>query len=115
MPYVARDADGRIVALAAQATEAIAEAIDAGTPELQAYLAQIAPETAGDLARTDLGLIRVVEDLIETLMDKNVLRFTDLPEAAQHKLMQRRSLRRSMNTLSLLGGADNPAPPVIKL
>ncbi|HZV53884.1 MAG TPA: hypothetical protein VFF82_03005 [Rhodocyclaceae bacterium] len=114
MPYVARDAEGRIVAVAAQATESVAEAIDAGAAELQEYLAQIAPEAAGHLARSDLGLIRVVEDLIETLMDKNVLRFTDLPEAAQHKLMQRRSLRKSMNTLSLLGGADS-ASPVIKL
>jgi hypothetical protein len=113
MPYVARDADGRIVAVAAQATASAAEAIDSGAPELQAFLAQIAPERTNDLARTDLGLIRVVEDLIETLMDKNVLRFTDLPEAAQHKLMQRRSLRKSMNTLSLLGGTDSP-PPVIK-
>jgi len=115
MPYVARDADGRIVAVAVQATATVAEVIDAGAPELQAYLAQIAPETVGDIARTDSGLIRVVEDLIETLMDKNVLCFTDLPAAAQHKLMQRRSLRKSMNSLSLLGGADNPAPPVIKL
>jgi hypothetical protein len=115
MPYVARDADGRIVAVAVQATATVAEVIDAGAPELQAYLAQIAPETVGDIARTDSGLIRVVEDLIETLMDKNVLRFTDLPAAAQHKLMQRRSLRKSMNSLSLLGGADNPAPPLIKL
>jgi hypothetical protein len=114
MPYVARDTDGRIVAVATQATASATEAIDSAAPELQTFLAQIAPERANDLARTDLGLIRVVEDLIETLMDKNVLRFTDLPEAAQQKLMQRRSLRKSMNTLSLLGGVDSP-PPVIKL
>jgi hypothetical protein len=114
MPFVSRDANDRIVAVAAEATGTVVEPIDADAPELQAFLASIAPEGPNDLARTDLGLIRVVEDLIETLMDKNVLRFTDLPEAAQHKLMQRRSLRKSMNTLSLLGGDDNP-PPVIKL
>lgn len=114
MPFVSRDASGRISAVAAEATGTVAEPIAVDAPELQAFLAQLAPEGATDLARTDLALIRVVEDLIETLMDKNVLRFTDLPEAARHKLMQRRSLRKSMNTLSLFGGNDT-TPPEIKL
>ncbi len=94
MPFVSRDDNGRIAAVAAEATGTAVEAIGADSPELQAFLAQLSPEGTSDLARTDLALIRVVEDLIETLMDKNVLRFTDLPEAAQHKLMQRRSLRK---------------------
>ena len=114
MPFVARDASGQIMAVAAAATGDATESVDAAAPELQAFLARLAPETSSDLARTDLGLIRVVEDLIDTLMDKNILRFTDLPEAAQQKLMERRSLRKSMQPLSLLGGADRP-PPVIKL
>jgi hypothetical protein len=114
MPFVSRDTNGRIVAVAAEATGTAVDPIDADAPELRVFLTRIVPEGTSDLARTDLALIRVVEDLIETLMDKNVLRFTDLPEAAQHKLMQRRSLRKSMNTLSLLGGGDNP-PPEIKL
>ena len=112
MPFVSRDAEGRIMAVAAEPTAAATEAIDAEAPELQAFLARISPNGTNDLARTDLGLIRVVEDLIETLMDKNVLRFTDLPEAAQQKLVARRSLRRSLNSLSLLG---SDVPPVIKL
>lgn len=111
MPFVSRDAEGRIVAVAAEPTESATEAIDAETPEFQAFLMRLSPGGANDLARTDLGLIRVVEDLIETLMDKNVLRFTDLPEAAQHKLVARRSLRKSLDSLSLFGDA----PPVIKL
>lgn len=112
MPFVSRDTDGHIVAVAAEATDSVAEAIEPDAPELQAFLARIAPEGGGDLARTDLALIRVVEDLIDTLMDKNVLRFTDLPDAAQHKLMERRSLRKSMNSLSLFGGEDNSSPEI---
>lgn len=111
MPFVSRDAEGRIVAVAAEPNDAVTEAIDAEAPELLAFLARISPGGANDLARTDLGLIRVVEDLIDTLMDKNVLRFTDLPEAAQQKLVARRSLRKSLNSLSLIGDA----PPEIKL
>lgn len=113
MPYVARDGDGRIVAVAEEAAIAAAEAIDADAPELAEFLARLVPEAANDIARTDLGLIRVVEDLIDTLIDKNLIRFTDLPEAAQHKLVQRRSLRHSLNSLNLLGGEQ--AGPEIKL
>jgi hypothetical protein len=111
MPFVSRDAEGRISAVAAEPTAAANEAIDAEAPELQAFLMRLSPSGSNDLARTDLGLIRVVEDLIETLMDKNVLRFTDLPEAAQQKLVARRSLRKSLDSLSLFGDA----PPMIKL
>lgn len=114
MPYVARDAAGNIVAVAARPTAEIAEHADAGAADLRAYLAGLAPEAAGDLADTDQGLIRVVEDLIDTLIDKDVIRFTDLPEAAQRKLVRRQSLRRAMNALDLLGAADR-APPEIKL
>jgi hypothetical protein len=54
------------------------------------------------LAESDQALIRVVEDLIDTLVAKDLLHFTDLPEAAQAKLLERRSLRRSVNALNLL-------------
>lgn len=114
MPFVARDANGRIVAVAAEATVAETEAIAATAPELQAFLSSLTTDGAPDLVRSDLGLIRVVEDLIETLMDKNVLRFTDLPEAAQQKLMERRSIRKSMQPLDVLGGLGDGSP-VIKL
>jgi hypothetical protein len=60
----------------------------------------------GKLAETDQALIRVVEDLIDTLISKDLLRFTDLPEAAMTKLLERRALRRSANALYLLQDDD---------
>lgn len=60
------------------------------------------PEALDRLASSDQALIRVLEDLIETLVSRNVIHFTDLPEAAQTKLLERRSLRRSLNGLQLL-------------
>lgn len=60
------------------------------------------PEALDRLVLSDQALIRVIEDLIETLVSRNVIHFTDLPEAAQSKLLERRSLRRSMNGLQLL-------------
>lgn len=59
------------------------------------------------LAESDQALIRVVEDLIDTLIGKDLLRFTDLPEAAQAKLLERRNLRRSVNALNLLQDDDS--------
>lgn len=67
----------------------------------------ISAATLEKLAESDQALIRVVEDLIDTLIRKDLLHFTDLPEAAQAKLLERRSLRHSANTLSLLGEDDD--------
>lgn len=61
------------------------------------------------LAGSDHGMVRVLEDLIETLIGKNLIRFTDLPEAAQAKLLERRTLRRSVNALSIFRGEDDQA------
>jgi len=61
------------------------------------------------LAGSDQGMVRVLEDLIETLIAKNLIRFTDLPEAAQAKLLERRSLRRSVNALQIFRSEDDQA------
>lgn len=59
------------------------------------------------LAESDQALIRVVEDLVDTLIGKGLVQFTDLPEAAQAKLLARRNLRRSVNALNLLQDDDS--------
>lgn len=61
------------------------------------------------LADSDQGMVRVLEDLIETLIAKNLIRFTDLPEAAQAKLLERRSLRSSVNALQIFRNEDDQA------
>jgi hypothetical protein len=50
--------------------------------------------------------VRVLEDLIDTLMAKNVIRHTDLPEAAQRKLVLRKGLRNRMQDALNLFGRD---------
>jgi hypothetical protein len=56
------------------------------------------------LSETDVGLVRVLEDLIDVLIRKGVLQFTELPEAAQAKLLQRRTARAGLQEpLRLLG------------
>ncbi|MNV95727.1 hypothetical protein D3C71_1906530 [compost metagenome] len=59
------------------------------------------------LKDSDLELIRVLEDLVSVLVERGVIRYTDLPEAAQRKLQARAEVRSSLGCLSgLLGDED---------
>lgn len=100
--YVKRNDDGEVVA-AGRFSEAHPEwePCTGDDPELLVFLEGLATENP--LAPTDLGLARVVEDLIDLLIDRDVMRFTDLPPAAQEKLLKRRGLRASLGHLHLLG------------
>lgn len=55
------------------------------------------------LSQTDTDLARVLEDLIDVLITRGLIQFTDLPEPAQAKLLERRQTRASLtNRLQLL-------------
>ncbi|MEY4757633.1 MAG: hypothetical protein RJA34_2531 [Pseudomonadota bacterium] len=55
------------------------------------------------LSQSDASLARVLEDLIDVLISRGVVQFTDLPDAAQAKLLERRQNRATMsNRLDLL-------------
>lgn len=62
------------------------------------------------VSASDATLIRVLEDLIDVLIERGVIRFTDLPAAAQQKLVQRRHWRAELRKLSLM---DHDHPDVI--
>lgn len=115
MPYVGRNELGKIVTVSTEANPQAGEFMNPDAAELQACLSQFSPPNADDLARSDQDLIRVVEDLVDILIEKNLIRFTDLPEAAQNKLVHRRSLRHSKVALGLLDEEEIKTLPVIKL
>jgi len=109
MPYVQRNRDGEITAISTMQSDVHCEWIDPDAPQLKNYLNQLtgtAPEVTSALVESDHALVRVVDDLVNVLIEKNLMRFTDLPEAAQQKLMARQSLRQSLNSLKLLGDED---------
>lgn len=58
------------------------------------------------LRQSDLEMIRVLEDLIHLLIHKGVVRITDLPEAAQAKLMERSKARDALGGLTGLIGDE---------
>ena len=101
MPYVKRNEKGEIVDIHDAQTEACEQWVEAGNPEVLSFLQGV--ETKGQakkaLTTTDQEMVRVVEDLIDLLMEKQVFIFTELPEAVQSKLNARKKLRKEMNSL----------------
>ena len=65
------------------------------------------PDDRADLARMDGEFIRVLEDLIDVLVNKGVINLTDLPPQALEKLSQRRRVRhRLRDSLDLIQDED---------
>ena len=97
MPYVMRNQLGAIVAISQVQAAGLQEELPASDTELAAFLGELGGG-ASHLDATDKGLIRVLEDLVDVLVDKNVILFTDLPEDAQVKINYRRQLRSELMT-----------------
>lgn len=104
--FVKRDASGTIVAVSQEPAEGFSGPTDASDPELRLFLDIAGLSPVDPLRESDLEAVRVLEDLIDVLIGKGVIRFTDLPEPAQMKLLQRKSLRRNPSELTLLGEDD---------
>ncbi|MCX4190218.1 hypothetical protein [Methylophaga sp. OBS3] len=108
MAYVRRDSQGQIIAIFDTAQPDAKEFMSPNAPELLNFLGQ--SENA-DTARTllmssDLAMIRVLEDLINTLIDKGVILFTDLPPMAREKLATREKIRDHLSSLEDLMDED---------
>ena len=108
MPFVKRDAAGRVVALYREQS-----------PEAPEYLASSHPEVAEfadteananervSLVQSDLEMIRVYEDLIDILIGKRIVVLTDFPPRAQEKLVRRKRLRSSLGALTEVLAPDD--------
>lgn len=96
--YVARDHNGAITKVVSRAEDEAMEEIFKEDPELIAFVTEGGAEPAlrAYLASSDAELLRVLEDLVNVLIDRNIVLLTDFPEAAQRKLMQRISVRRKL-------------------
>lgn len=45
------------------------------------------------LNNLDLDMVRVIEDVIDILIDKNIMLFTDLPDSVQNKILFKKTIR----------------------
>ena len=104
MFHVLRNSDGSIASLA-RTERPGGELLVDDHPDIQRFLGSVGKSSGFNEA--DADFVRVLEDLIDTLIMKNVIRHTDLPDAAQRKLMQRKGLRNRMQgALNLLDCDD---------
>lgn len=107
MLYATRNAEGRIVGLS-DAPSANAEPVDIQNPEVLQFLSVKEENFVPDayLDESDIGIARILEDLIELLVRKNQILFTELPTAAQKKLLSRRIARQLINGEEYLEPAE---------
>lgn len=104
MLYIERNSEGKIVSISQQGNKPDAEVKSAIDEELLQFLAE-----NGDsdfwvkiLSISDLGIIRILEDLVDVLVAKNLIMYTDLPVDAQEKIRERKKVREQMESESLV-------------
>lgn len=110
MPYVSRGPDGKVNALFDSPRQDAGEELPASHPDVAEFLS--APDDTAlavrqQLVQSDLDMIRVIEDLIELLIQKGTILITDLPDGAQEKLMQRQKLRGMMSFMDVSSGEED--------
>ena len=105
--YIKRNTDGSINAVSQSATADINEFIANDSNELQLYAESLKSMQVASLEQTDQAMARVLEDVINLLVDQGTIRFTDLPDAAQTKLLSRRELRGQRQGMNLLDDGDH--------
>lgn len=110
MLYVERNEQGEIVAVRRRDGEVPGvEAKTVVDEELLEFLGKNSDENSifQVLDATDLGLARVLEDLINLLVSKNLISFSELPIQAQQKLIGRQQVREKIAGGSLIIGDED--------
>ena len=106
MPYVRRDPEGQLLSLHRQAENGADEFLPDDDPLVQAFVGR--DPASEDFARLDADFVRVLEDVIDALVARNLINITDLPPEAQGKLFSRKGFRdrSARHALNLFG--DSP-------
>ena len=108
MPFIRRNATGSIDSLHRR-DEGAAEFLPDDHPDVRAFLGA-GPADGEGFASLDADFIRVIEDVIDALISKNVINITDLPVEAQSKLFGRKGYReRATKDALKLFGDDEPS------
>lgn len=104
MIYVKRDAKGKVVAVSQEPMEGFERADDSAASEINQMLTSATDSLFED---SDLEFIRVLDDVIDLLITKNLILFTELPEIVQEKYTQRTQMREQRReSLNLLEDED---------
>lgn len=107
MAYVLKNEQGAIIATSPEQNPGQDWVeIDDDAPEYTQFL-EGALEHSSAFRESDIQLVRVLEDLITLLIDKDVIRFTDLPAPAQKRLNDRESMRKKTSLSGLMHDQDD--------
>jgi hypothetical protein len=95
MPYVKRNEEGKIIAVWKEHPDPDCESVPDHDLGLAQFLSTLTPEgnPGGFSIAADLQMVRVIEDVINLLIEKHVIVLTELPEAVQNKLLLQRARR----------------------
>jgi len=101
MVYVQRDDQGRLLRVEYDPFEGMTDVLAVESDELRRWLAAKEEVKArlDSLHNSDLELVRVLEDVVIVLVDRGVIQYTDLPEAARMKLDERAVARADIEGL----------------
>ena len=102
MAYVYKNTQGNVIA--ASASENLGKGwvlVDDNNKEYLEFLENSLAEGA-PFRESDIQLARVLEDLISMLIERNLIRFTDFPQAAQKRLNDRQSMRKKSQLSKLI-------------
>lgn len=104
MPYIERSADGKIIGLRTVAGPDATEKKSLNDEEVLDFLKDNMDSKFLEslLVHSDAGLIRLLEDLINLLTKKNIILFTELPEKAQEKIIEREQIREKMSSQNII-------------
>ena len=104
MPYIERSADGKIIGLRTVAGPNSTEKKSLNDDEVLDFLKDNLDNKflKSLLAHSDAGLIRLLEDLIDLLTKKNIILFTELPEKAQEKIIEREQIREKISSENII-------------
>lgn len=100
MPYVMRNVDGAITAISLSEVTGW-ELVEDNAKDYVNFL-QSALSEQDPFRESDIHLARVLEDVISLLIDRSLIRFTDFPAAAQKRLLDRQTLRKSNISLDII-------------
>jgi len=104
MPYVTRNEKGEVVAIHRNQSDESGQWEEPTSADVIEFLKQsdASHQVKHALTGSDNEMVRVIEDLVELLMEKQIFVYTELPVAVQAKLNARKQLRKDMSSLENL-------------
>jgi hypothetical protein len=103
--FIKRDAANHITAVSHQPETGMVAVTESDFDDIQFFLNQFNDESQLKFQQSDLAMARVLEDVVNLLVEQGTIRFTDLPKPAQEKLLTRREMRGYLSS-SLLDDDD---------